>query len=1000
MSRFFISRPIFASVISIVIVIAGLMASLTLPVAQYPEITPPTVIISATFPGANAETLSKTVAAPIEEQLSGVEGLLYYNSQSTSNGTVSITATFEVGTNPDTALIAVNNRVKVAEPRLPDDVRRTGVLVQKRSNNILMFAALRSPDNTFDALYLSNYVSLNVVEEIRRIPGVGDAQLFDPIYAMRVWLKPDVMAKLGVTTSDVAAAIRVQNAQNAAGKIGAEPVLNGQQLTYTVTAKGRLLTPEDFGNIVLRAEGPNGLVRLKDVARIELGADNYDRSARVNGSPVSGMGIYLQSGANALQTAKLVRARLDEMSKQFPKGMEYFVPYDTTRFIQESAKEVIKTLVEAALLVIAVVYLFLQNWRATLIPIVAVPVSLIGTFAGMWLFGFSINTLTLFAMVLAIGIVVDDAIVVLENVERLMNEQKMSPKDAAIEAMREVSGAVIAIVLVLCAVFVPVAFLGGIAGMLYKQFAVTVAVAVVISGIVALTLTPALCALLLKPTHEEKPLFRPFNRLFERFTRSYTNTVGLTLRHGIVGTLVFLLTIGAAAWLLRVVPGSFVPSEDQGYLFGFVTLSDGASGQRTGVAAEQMRQRVMSDDIENIFFINGVDFITGNNRPSVATTFIIFKPWDQRTVTTGEMAGKFMGIGMSLPDGMGLVFNPPPIQGLGTAGGFEVYVQNRADGDPRNLAAVTGQFVEALKQRPELTGLNTFFRVTAPQLYVEVDEPKALSMGIPLDSIYATLQASTGVLYVNDFNRSGKTYKVQVQADAAYRMKPEDLLKPYVRSASGAMVPLSAVAKVKHHHRRRAGGALQWLRVGQGAGQRRPGLQLRRRHQGRRGSGSRHAARRLSHRVGRPGLPGKAHRQRLHHRLRVRHHHGLPDPGGPVRKVVPAPGGDHGGALRHAWCPGGGADPRHAQRHLLPDRAGGADRAGGQERHPDRRVRRPEAGRRHERDRCGRRGSPAALPPHRDDLPGLHPRRAAPGHLVRAPAPPRGARWAPAWWAA
>ena len=466
MSRFFISRPIFASVISIIIVIAGLMASLTLPVAQYPEITPPTIIISASYPGANAETLSKTVAAPIEEQLSGAEGLIYYNSQSTSNGTVTITATFEVGTNPDNALIAVNNRVKVAEPRLPDDVRRTGVLVQKRSNNILMFAAVRSPKGAFDTLYLSNYVALNIIEEIRRIPGVGDAQLFDPIYAMRVWLKPDVMAKLGITTSDVAAAIRVQNAQNAAGKIGAEPVLNGQQLTYTVTAKGRLLTPEDFGNIVLRAEGPNGLVRLKDVARIELGADNYDRSARVNGSPVSGMGIYLQSGANALQTAKLVRARLDEMSKQFPKGMEYFVPYDTTRFIQESAKEVIKTLVEAALLVIAVVYLFLQNWRATLIPIVAVPVSLIGTFAGMWLFGFSINTLTLFAMVLAIGIVVDDAIVVLENVERLMNEQKMSPKDAAIEAMREVSGAVIAIVLVLCAVFVPVAFLGGIAGML------------------------------------------------------------------------------------------------------------------------------------------------------------------------------------------------------------------------------------------------------------------------------------------------------------------------------------------------------------------------------------------------------------------------------------------------------------------------------------------------------------------------------------------------------
>ncbi|MBL8447366.1 MAG: multidrug efflux RND transporter permease subunit, partial [Zoogloeaceae bacterium] len=797
MSRFFISRPIFASVISIVIVIAGLMASLTLPVAQYPEITPPTVIISATYPGANAETLSKTVAAPIEEQLSGVEGLLYYNSQSTSNGTVSITATFEVGTDPDTALIAVNNRVKVAEPRLPDDVRRTGVLVQKRSNNILLFAAVRSPSGKFDTLFLSNYVATNIIEEIRRIPGVGDAQQFDAIYAMRVWLKPDVMAKLGITTSDIAAAIQVQNTQNAAGKIGQEPVMDGQQLTYTVTAKGRLLTPEDFGNIILRANGPTGLVRIKDVARVELGAESYDRSTAVNGVPVSGMGVYLQSGANALDTAKSVRARFEEMKTRFPEGMEYFIPYDTTRFIEASATEVLKTLAEAALLVLAVVFLFLQNWRATLIPIVAVPVSLIGTFAGMWLFGFSINTLTLFAMVLAIGIVVDDAIVVLENVERLMREQKLKPKAAAIEAMREVSGAVVAIVLVLCAVFVPVAFLGGIAGKLYQQFAVTVAVAVVISGIVALTLTPALCALLLQPHEEEKPLFRSFNRFFDAVTRRYTGTVGLTLRHGIIGTLVFLLTIGATAWLLRIVPGSFVPAEDQGYLFGFVTLPDGASAKRTFASSEQMRKGVMSDDIENIFFVNGIDFITGNNRASVATTFIVFKPWEARQVTTIDMAPKFMGVGMSLPDGMGLVFNPPPIQGLGTAGGFEVYVQNRADGDARHLAQVSNQFVEELRKRPELTGLNTFFRVSAPQLYVEVDEPKALSMGIPLSNLYATLQATTGTLYVNDFNRGGKTYKVQLQADAPYRMNPEDLLKPYVRTASGAMVPLSAVATVK-----------------------------------------------------------------------------------------------------------------------------------------------------------------------------------------------------------
>jgi multidrug efflux pump len=796
MTRFFISRPIFASVISIIVVIAGLMASQTLPVAQYPEITPPTVIITATYPGANAETLSKTVGAPIEEQLSGVEGLLYFNSVSTSNGTITITVTFEVGTDPDTALIAVNNRVKVAEPRLPDDVRRTGVLVQKRSNNILLFAALRSPERRYDTLYLANYIATNVIEEIRRIPGVGDAQQFDAVYAMRIWLKPDVMARLGVTTSDVANAIRVQNAQNAAGRIGQQPIIDGQQLTYTVTAKGRLLTPEEFSDIVIRANGPGGLVRIRDIARVELGAENYDRSTTVNGLPVSGMGVYLQSGANALATAEAVRAKFEEMQKRFPPGMEYFIPYDTTRFIQASAHEVVVTLIEAAILVMAVVYLFLQSWRATLIPMVAVPVSLIGTFAGLWLFGFSINTLTLFAMVLAIGIVVDDAIVVLENVERLMAERGLPPRAAAIEAMREVASAVVAIVLVLCAAFIPVAFLGGIAGKLYQQFAVTVAVAVVISGMVALTLTPALCALILKPSHKESPLFRPFNRGFARVTKFYTDSVGHTLSHGIVGTLVFLLVVGAAAWLIRVVPGSFVPAEDQGYVFGFVTLTDGAASSRTNATAEQFRQGIMSDDIQNVFFVSGIDFITGNNRASVATTFIIFKPWEERKVTADEMAKKFTGMGMMLPDGLGLVFNPPPIQGLGTAGGFEVYVQNRADGDAKHLAQVSADFLDALRKRPELTGVNSFFRVTAPQLYVEVDESQALSMGIPLDSVYATLQATMGTLYVNDFNRAGKTYKVELQADAQQRMNPEDLLKPYVRTASGAMVPLSAVARV------------------------------------------------------------------------------------------------------------------------------------------------------------------------------------------------------------
>ncbi|NTV10783.1 MAG: MMPL family transporter, partial [Zoogloea sp.] len=576
MSKFFINRPIFASVISIVIVIAGIMAARILPIAQYPDIAPPTVIITATYPGASSETLARTVAAPIEEQLSGVEGLTYFSSTSASNGQLTITATFDIGTNIDMATVNVNNRVKIAEPRLPDVVRQFGVTAQKRSNDILMVATVTSPDNSRSALYLSNYALVNILDELKRLPGVGDAQIFGALdYSMRVWLRPDRMAQLGVSTTDIANAIAAQNMQNAAGKIGQEPAPAGQQLVYTVTAKGRLVTPEQFGDIVVRAQGPAGILRLKDVARLELGAQTYDASTTLLGKPVVGVGIFLQSGANALDVANSVRNKMDELKKKFPSGVDYVVPFDTTRFVNASIHEVVHTLGEAMLLVVAVVYLFLQNWRATLIPMVAVPVSLIGTFAGLWLFGFSINTLTLFAMVLAIGIVVDDAIVVLENVERLMSEQKMSPKDAAIEAMREVSSAVVAIVLVLCAVFIPVAFLGGIAGKLYQQFAVTVAISVVLSGIVALTLTPALCALLLKPQHKESPLFRPFNRLFAAFTKSYTDTVNKTLHHRIIGTVVFTLVIAGGVVMFRLVPGGFVPSEDQGYLIRALMLPDG-----------------------------------------------------------------------------------------------------------------------------------------------------------------------------------------------------------------------------------------------------------------------------------------------------------------------------------------------------------------------------------------------------------------------------------------
>jgi HAE1 family hydrophobic/amphiphilic exporter-1/multidrug efflux pump len=806
MSRFFISRPIFASVISIIIVIAGIVAARVLPISQYPQIAPPTVLITATYPGASAETLAKTVAAPIEEQLNGVEGLSFFNSSSAANGAVTITATFEVGTNVDMAAVNVNNRVKAAEPRLPEEVRRNGVIVQKRSNDILQVVALESKDGRYDTLFLSNYASLNIADELKRLKGVGDVTIFGAQdYSMRVWLRPDRMAQLGLTTSDIAAAVRAQNAQNAAGKIGQAPAPDDQMLVYTVTAKGRLLTPEEFGNIIVRSSTETGkyggVLRLKDVARIELGAYSYDQRVTLDGKPTIAMGVFLQTGANALEVADLVKARMSELQGKFPEGMNYVIPFDTTRFVSASIEEVVKTLAEAMALVLIVVFVFLQNWRATLIPMIAVPISLIGTFAGLFAFGFSINTLTLFAMVLSIGIVVDDAIIVLENVERLMAEQKMKPFDAAVEAMREVSGAIVAIVLVLCAVFVPVAFLGGIAGKLYQQFAVTVAISVVISGLVALTLTPALCALLLKPQHEENKLFRPFNRVFAAFTSSYTRTVGLTLRHGIIGTLVFVGMIGLGAYLIKTIPGSFVPSEDQGYLISALMLPDGATLKRTEATGEQMRQMISKNDgVAHTFIVSGFDLIGGGNKTNAGTIFIPLKDWSERkNAPAGDLVKQFSGAGFMLPDGLGLVFNPPPIMGLGTAGGFEVYVQNRVDGDAKKLNEVVQGFIGALKEKKELTGLNTFFRPSVPQLYVEVDEPKALSLGIDLADVYTTLQSTMGALYVNDFNKAGRVYRVQLQAEPRFRRSPEDLGKVYVRSnTTKAMIPISAFSHVKN----------------------------------------------------------------------------------------------------------------------------------------------------------------------------------------------------------
>ncbi|MEI8117968.1 MAG: multidrug efflux RND transporter permease subunit [Methylophilaceae bacterium] len=800
MSKFFITRPIFASVLSIIIVLAGLAAAMKLPIAQYPQIAPPTVLVTATYPGASADTLSKTVAAPIEEQLSGVEGLVYFNSSADSSGTLTITATFEVGTDINQATFNVSNRVNIALPRLPEDVRRTGLVVQKRSNDILLVVMLTDKQKKYDPLYLSNYATLNVLDELKRVKGVGDANIFGAQdYSMRIWLRPDRMAQLGVTTTDIANSIQAQNAQYAAGKIGQEPSPSSQQLVYTVTAKGRLIDPSEFGDIIIRADGPRGILHLKDVARIELGAQSYNVRTALDGLPGVGIPIFLQTGANALDTAQAIKSKMTELKQRFPEGVEWEVPYDTSDFVKSSIIEVLKTLGEAMVLVVLVVFLFLQSWRATLIPLIAVPISLVGTFAGLWIFGFSINTLTLFAMVLSIGIVVDDAIVVLENVERLMAEEKLSPIKAAVKSMEQVSAAVVAIVMVLCAVFIPVAFLGGIAGEMYKQFAVTVAVAVVISGVVALTLTPALCAILLKSVHEESAFFKPFNRGFAKFTNVYIRTVNLTLHHKFIGSLVFGLIILLVAVLLRAVPGSFVPPEDQGYVVAAVIMPDGATLSRTTKTANAVRSEIAKDPaVAHEFSVYGYDLIGGGNKTSAATMFVRLKDWSKRETTATDIVGKLFGIGMQQPDGMAIAFNPPAIRGLGSSGGFEMYVQSRSDSNPLHLSAVVGSLIEALKAEKRLTGINTFFRPTVPQLFVEVDEAKAISQGVPVAEIYATLQSTMGSLYINDFNKSGRTYRVQLQAEAEYRMKAEDLGKVYVRNNKGAMVPLSALSKISN----------------------------------------------------------------------------------------------------------------------------------------------------------------------------------------------------------
>ena len=800
-SRFFIDRPIFAAVLSIFIVIAGLAAMRVLPIAQYPEIAPPVVTVRAVYPGASALTLEQTVAAPLENQINGVENMIYMSSTSTSSGVVEIQVTFDIGSDVDTAALNVNNRVKQAEPRLPQEVRRQGVTVEKGSSAFLQVIAFSSPDGSRDDLFISNYVTLNVLDALKRVPGTTNVQIFGAKdYAMRIWVRPDRLAQLKLTPSDLVRALNEQNAQFAAGKIGQSPTGGPQELVYTITTQGRLSEPAEFENIVVRANSDGSLLRLKDVARVELGSKDYEFIGRVNGKTATLVGIFLQPNANALATADRVNAEMTRLSQGFPPGLVHAAVYDTTRFVKVSIREVVITLLEAMALVFLVVFLFLQNWRATLIPFAAVPVSLIGTFAGLVLLGYSINTLTLFGMVLAIGIVVDDAIVVLENVERIMHEEHLEAREAAIKAMREVTSPIIAIVLTLCAVFVPIAFLGGLTGELYRQFAVTISIAVVISGVVALTLTPSLCVLILKREHKQPGrFFLWFNDWFHRMTGRYVDGVSWMLRRGAVAALLFAGMVALTVGLWRITPGALVPDEDQGYYIAAVFLPDGATLERTDKVVNEVVEAIKSNTAnESAIAFTGFDFLGGGFRNSAATIFVTQKHWDERKVSTPQLVGEFFMKTGHIKEALVLAFGPPPIFGLGNAGGFEFYVQNRGEGGPQRLFEVTQQLLGAVQQDPMFGQVNTLWRANVPQLYVETDREKAKALGVPVDEIYNTLAATLGTFYVNDFNKYGRTWQVLMSAEPAYRKSPDDVGAVYVRSERGVMVPLASLAKVNY----------------------------------------------------------------------------------------------------------------------------------------------------------------------------------------------------------
>jgi HAE1 family hydrophobic/amphiphilic exporter-1 len=804
--RFFINRPIVAIVISIVTVLGGLLSMLGLPIEKFPDIVPPLIQIQSSYPGADALTVEQSVATPIEQQMNGVEDMLYLQSVNASDGTITIRVTFDVGTDRNADQVNAQNRVAQALPSLPTEVNQFGLTYRKTQGTPLMLISLFSPKGTYDGLFLGNYALINVNDALYRVSGVGQVVNFGAAeYAMRIWVRPDQLAKLGLTVADLIRAVQQQSTVNPAGQLGAEPAPPGQEFTYTVRAQGRLLTPEEFAKIVVRLDPDGSAVRLGDVSRIELGALSYKQVGRMNGQPASNIGIYQAPGSNALAVSKAIRKAMEQLKQRFPDDMDYVVSLDTTSQVTEGIREILITLGEAMLLVLLVVFLFLQNWRATMIPLAAVPVSLIGTFAVFPLLGFSINTLSLFGLVLAIGLVVDDAIVVVEAVERHI-EEGMAPRAATLQAMKEVAGPVVAIALILSSVFLPVAFLSGIQGRLNRQFAVTIAISVLISAFNALTLSPALSALLLRPRKKGRgPLarfFAWFNRVFDRATNGYVSVSSLLIRRAGVALVVLLGFAVFSGALGKKLPSSFVPDEDQGYFYLNVQLPDAASLQRTDEVCRKL-ERILSETkgVKYSSTIAGFSLLSYTSATYNAFFFVSLTPWDERE-SKGLDAKTMMDrlnkrFRSEIPEAAAFCFNPPAIPGLGFSGGFSLWLQDRSGGSVEFLNENLQKFIEAARKRPELQNVNSTFRAAVPQVYVDVDRDKALKQGVPVADVYQSLQTFLGGTYVNQFNRFGRQWRVFMQADAKERVNPEDIGRFFVRNNDGKMVPLAAVTTIR-----------------------------------------------------------------------------------------------------------------------------------------------------------------------------------------------------------